>query len=126
MDLVAMRGLRRLLPAESQGLDEESLHRLALVGDLVSNSIYYAAVAGATANATWSRAAVLGSAAGLGALLLPQHIGLGAPPHSDSQANQVMTVAWYLVGAAAAAAVANALGARRPGTPDPLRGTRPA
>ena len=105
-----MRGLRRILPRTGQPSDERRLHRLALLGDLVSNSLYYAAIAAPTARATWLRAAALGSAAGIGALLLPQPMGLGAPPHSERRANQVMTIAWYTAGAVAAAAVANLLG----------------
>jgi hypothetical protein len=107
MDVLAERGLRRILPGERH--DEGRLHQLALAGDLLSNSLYYAAIAAPTAAMTWARAAVLGGAAGVGALLLPERMGLGRPPHSDRPANRIMTVAWYVAGAAAAAAVATLL-----------------
>jgi hypothetical protein len=107
MDVVAERGLRRILPGERH--DEGRLHQLALAGDVVSNSLYYAAIAAPTVGGTWARAAVLGAAAGLGALLLPERMGLGTPPHSDRPANRIMTVAWYAAGAAAAATVATLL-----------------
>jgi hypothetical protein len=110
MDLVAMRGLRRLVPGlREPNVRSKQLHTLALAGDLVSNSVYYAAVAAPTARATWTRAAVLGTAAGAGALLLPEPMGLGTPPHSEDRRNQLMTVTWYLAGALAAAAVATAM-----------------
>ena len=108
MDIVAMRGLRRLIPASQQErIGADNLFRLALVGDLVANAIYYSAVPTRTSAATLMRAAALGGAAGLGALVLPERVGLGAPPHSHTHANRAMTIAWYLAGALAAAAAAN-------------------
>jgi hypothetical protein len=104
MDEVAMRGLRRILPRGQR--DPRRLHQLALGGDLVSNSLYYSAIAAPTSKATWTRAVVLGTAAGVGALLLPERLGLGAPQNSEHRANQFMTIGWYLAGALAAAFVA--------------------
>ena len=104
MDEVAMRGLRRILPGRQR--DPRRLHQLALGGDLVSNAVYYSAIAAPTSRETWTRAVVLGTAAGVGALLLPERLGLGAPQNSEHRANQVMTIGWYLAGALAAAFVA--------------------
>jgi hypothetical protein len=110
MDLVGMRAVRRLAPSlREPKLRSRDLHNLTLAGDLVSNSIYYAGIPASTPNATWARAAVLGVAAGFGALFLPEPMGLGPPPHSDFRSNQVMTVAWYLAGALATAAAALAI-----------------
>jgi len=111
MDLVATRGLRRFLPDEVvTRLGVPGLRRLALIGDLVSNSLYYAAVPARTPGATWQRAMTLGAAAGAGALFLPEPMGFGSPPNSHVRANQLMTMAWYLGGAIAAGAVANLFG----------------
>lgn len=104
MDEVAMRGLRRVLPGRQR--DPRRLHQLALGGDLISNAVYYSAIAAPTPKETWTRAVVLGTAAGVGALLLPERLGLGAPQNSEHRANQVMTIGWYLAGALAAAFVA--------------------
>jgi len=108
MDVVAMRALDRTLPGNYH--HSRRLHRLALAGDLVANSLYYSVVPGPTTAATWRRAAVLGSAAGIGALLLPERIGLGEPPYSRYRMNKVMTIAWYLAGGAAAAMAATLFG----------------
>ena len=108
MDVVAMRGLDRALPGNYH--HSRRLYRLALAGDLVANSLYYSVVPGATAAATWMRAAVLGTVAGLGALLLPGRMGLGEPPYSRYRMNRVMTIAWYLAGGAAAAMAAILIG----------------
>jgi hypothetical protein len=73
----------------------------------VCNSAYYALAT------TWKRGVVLGLAAGVGALVLPQRMGLGDPPKSDRLSNKVMTVAWYVVGGLAAAATATRLATSR-------------
>jgi hypothetical protein len=112
MDQVAMRGLRRLLPGEQR--DPGRLHQLALAGDLISNSLYYSVIAAPARKTTWMRAAVLGTAAGLCALLLPERLGLGAPMNSEQRSNQFMTIGWYLAGAVTAALVATATSPREP------------
>jgi hypothetical protein len=114
MDVLGMRALRRFTP----GLRHEAprsgrLRRWALAGDLVANTMYYAAVPARSRTDTWTRAAALGLSAGAGALLLPQQMGLGEPPHSQRLANQAMTVAWYVAGALVSATVANLLASRR-------------
>jgi hypothetical protein len=114
MDVLGMRALRRWIPGLSSERPQSArLRGAALAGDLVANTLYYAAVPGRTSAATWHRATALGIAAGAGALLLPQPMGLGNPPHIGSPANQWMTMGWYVAGAVAAAAAANALTARR-------------
>jgi hypothetical protein len=108
MDVLGVRALRRMLP--ERHYDTADLRRVALAGDLLANSAYYSAIAAPTLGETWLRAAVLGTAAGLGALLLPERLGLGPPPHSEHRDNQLMTVGWYVVGAAAAAVAATLIG----------------
>jgi hypothetical protein len=55
----------------------------------------------------------MGLLAGIGALVLPQRMGLGDPPHSELLSNKIMTVAWYTLGGLAAACTANWLAGRR-------------
>ena len=110
MDIVGMRALAASFAgARLEPPAEGRLHRMTLMGDLVANSLYYAAVPASTRRATWTRAALLGLAAGAGALMLPRPMGLGDPPHSRGLPNQVMTVAWYVAGALAAALAADAM-----------------
>ena len=123
MDLVGMRAIRGMAPQfREPRVSSRTLHNVTLAGDLVCNSIYYAAIPAATAGATWARAAALGVAAGMGALLLPEPMGLGPPPHSDRRSNRIMTLAWYAAGAAATAAAATAMqpAANRPRQRSPL------
>jgi uncharacterized membrane protein YhhN len=113
MDVLGMRALAASMAgAGIEPPPERPLHTLTLAGDLLANSVYYAAIPASTRAATWARAAVLGLGAGIGALVLPRRMGLGDAPHSTELPNQVMTVAWYVVGALAAAVIADALHAR--------------
>ena len=105
MDVVGMRALARGADAVGQEAPRThaGLYGLTLAGDLIANSAYYSLAT------TYTRGTVLGLLAGIGALVLPERMGLGVPPKSDLLSNQVMTVAWYLVGGLAAAATAQCL-----------------
>jgi hypothetical protein len=102
MDVVGMRALAR--GAEAVGTEapptHKGLYRATLAGDLICNSAYYSLAT------TYGRGTVMGLLAGIGALVVPERLGLGAPPKSELLSNQVMTVAWYLVGGLVAAATA--------------------
>ena len=114
MDLVGMQATARgIALAGGRVPDAQRLFCLTLVGDLVSNGIYYAAIPSRTSRATWTRAVAVGLSAGAGALLLSRYVIGNDSPHSDSPANNVMTVAWYLAGALAAAAAAHVMNKRR-------------
>lgn len=114
MDVVGRRGIAAGLDAAGRRVpDEPALQGMALAGDLVANSAYYSLVACGSHPAVWRRGLGLGLAAGAGALVLPQRLGLGAPPRSHSLANQVMTIAWYTIGGLVAAATASRLAPAR-------------
>jgi hypothetical protein len=114
MDIVAMRGIARLLTRLDMRIPSNRvLHRIALVGDLLSNSAFYAAVGVGRASRAPLRGLVIGALAGLGALVLPRRMGLGDPPHSAEQPNRVMTVGWYAVGGLVAGVVHRFLATRR-------------
>src|SRR5829696_8584915 len=108
MDVVGMRALARGADAADVDVPRDNrLYNMALAGDLVFNSAYYALAT------TWVRGTALGLAAGVGALVLPQKMGLGHPPQSQLLSNQVMTVAWYVLGGLAAAWTSQCLKERR-------------
>ena len=89
MDVVGMRALVRGADHADLSLPEthKGLYRAALAGDLICNTAYYSLAT------NYTRGAAMGLLAGIGALVLPQRIGLGAPPRSELLSNQVMTVA---------------------------------
>ncbi|HEX5270840.1 MAG TPA: hypothetical protein VFW33_10150 [Gemmataceae bacterium] len=105
MDVLGMRGIARSLEAVGQTPPEEGrLHELALAGDILSNSLYYSMVGVGGPEGAWLRGALLGLAAGVGAVLLPGPLGLGEAPSNRTPATRAMTVGWYLLGGLAAAA----------------------
>lgn len=103
MDVLGMRAIRRgmrwlgLRPFEGR-----ELRAVAMAGDVLSNALYYSVV-GRGAHA-WRRGALLGAAAGVGAVVLPGVLGLGARPSRRTAATAAMTVGWYLAGGLVAAA----------------------
>jgi len=109
MDVVGMRALARGATAAGQEAPRThaGFYGATLAGDLIANSVYYSLAT------TYTRGTVLGLIAGIGALVLPERMGLGVPPKSELLSNRVMTVAWYLVGGLAAAATAHCLRAER-------------
>jgi hypothetical protein len=110
MDVLGERAIARTVKAAGGTLPlQPTLHRWALAGDLVANSIYYSIVACGRDAHMWTRGVALGLAAGAGALVLPRRLGLGDPPKSAHLPNQLMTVAWYLVGGLAAACAGRTL-----------------
>src|SRR3954465_9012651 len=108
MDVLGVRALTRgAHMADLPVPGRSALQRAALAGDLVFNSAYYSLAT------SWTRGIALGLAAGVGALVVPQRIGLGDPPRSERLSNRVMTVAWYVAGGLAAAAMSRRLAASR-------------
>lgn len=105
MDVLGMRAIARSLMAMGQEPPADGkLHDLALVGDVVSNSLYYSLVGLGPREGVWVRGAALGLAAGIGAVVLPKPLGLGNAPSNRTGQTTAMTIGWYLLGGLAAAA----------------------
>lgn len=98
MDVLGKRALRKLTgrrPSYWQNV----------AADVLTNAAYYGAFLLGDVKRPFSRTLTAGVLAGAGALLVPQHIGLGRAPRSRKPANRIMTVAWYAIGALVAATV---------------------
>ncbi|MCJ8164709.1 hypothetical protein MKJ04_07630 [Pontibacter sp. E15-1] len=109
MDVLGMRSISKLMQKAdlTPPQDDKKLHAWALVGDIISNSLYYSL--SGTGNSAWWRGSVLGAAAGAGAVLLPGPLGLGEEPSNKTTETQVLAVGYYLLGGLVAAAVGYAL-----------------
>ncbi|GAB3300532.1 hypothetical protein [Hymenobacter tenuis] len=104
MDILGERGLRKLLfKANAPQPDADTAYGLTMLGDLVSNGLYYSLVG--TGSGVWWRGAALGLAAGVGGVVLPGPLGLGDGPSNRTTQTKAMTVAWYLLGGLVAASV---------------------
>jgi hypothetical protein len=108
MDIVGMRAFTQLFRiAGVEPPERQRLYALTMAGDLLSNGIYYSAVGSSGSRGVWPRAVALGLAAGVGAVVLPEPLGLGKPPHIERARTKLLTVALYLTGALVAAAAAS-------------------
>jgi hypothetical protein len=108
MDVLGMRGLRKLLnKANAPQPDNDTLFDITMVGDVLSNGLYYSLV-GSGRHAV-RRGLLLGLAAGVGGVMLPGPLGLGKAPSGRTPQTKAMTVAWYTAGGLVAGAVAQAL-----------------
>jgi len=108
MDTLGRRSIARGM--EISGIEPPSknvLQGLALAGDLVSNTLFYALVGTGSPDPKRAllRGAALGSAAGIGAIVLPPLMGLGSGPSGRTPQTKVMTFTWYVAGGLAAAGV---------------------
>jgi hypothetical protein len=107
MDVLGERAIARTMRALDQTPPSgDRLHRMALAGDLVFNTLYYALVGIGDRRLTWVRGALLGLIAGIGAVIFPRPLGLGRQPNQRTPLTQALTVLWYLAGGLAAAAAA--------------------
>ncbi|MGC5743822.1 hypothetical protein [Chryseobacterium sp. NFX27] len=79
--------------ADMKITDKDQLYAATLAGDVISNGLYYATTATTGFNI------VSGVAAGLGAVMLPQKMGLDDSPVAETNQKKIMTVAYYLFGA---------------------------
>jgi hypothetical protein len=85
-------------------LMNESARRLALAGDLVSNTLFYSLTGVGEKSHAWRTGGLLGLGAGVGAVTLPPLLGLGRRPTRRTRATKAMSVGWYVAGELAAAA----------------------
>lgn len=104
MDVLGMRAIAKSMRGVGQEPPPaDELHALALAGDVVSNSLYYSLVGVGGPGGALVRGTLLGLAAGVGAVLLPEPLGLGSAPSARTTQTKAMTVGWYLAGGLAAA-----------------------
>jgi hypothetical protein len=108
LDLAASRAISKAIFAMGgRPPAGEVLYGAALAGDLGSNAAYYSLV-GMGSNPLVT-GAVLGVAAGVGAVVLPEQVGLGQAPTRRTPQTALMTAALYTAGGIAAGAAYRAM-----------------
>jgi hypothetical protein len=104
MDVLGMRAIAKSMRGVGQEPPPaDELHALALAGDMAGNSLYYSLVAAGKPEGALLCGTILGLAAGVGAVLLPEPLGLGDAPSARTPETKAMTIGWYLAGGLAAA-----------------------
>lgn len=101
MDQLGKQALVKFLPRINGHLAPSSstLHQTALVGDILSNTLYYSLIPTASRRKLWWRSVGLGILAGWGALVLPKPLGLDPRASQRTRQTKLLTLALYLSGA---------------------------
>lgn len=114
MDELGMQAISKLFEmANIQVPDDDKLFFLSTAGELLSNSLFYSLAGAGAKNNVWLRGILLGLAAGIGAVVLPDKLGLNDQASNRTGKTKFMTVTWYLVGGVVAALVTERLEERR-------------
>jgi len=110
IDLVGEEALNKVLSSFGAAISsEKKLYQATLATDVFSNALYYSLIGAGSNKFIVSRAVVSGLSAGLGAVNLPDKIGLDDEPVTKTSKTKVLTVAYYLSGALVTAIVLKAL-----------------
>ncbi len=107
MDLLGMEAMKKVrarvhLPIPS----EEDLYKQTFVGDIIANTLYYSLASG---NAADLKGTVLGIAAGIGAVELPEKLHLTPAHSSRTKATEYLSMGIYIMGGLVAAATIGSL-----------------
>ncbi len=114
MDRLGMQAISKgLKKAGIKVPEEKALFTVAMAGDLVSNALYYSAAGIGSEKNIWLRGSLLGLAAGVGAVLLPEPLGLNKRHSNKTVATQVMTIGLYVTGALVTTAVIKLLNRKK-------------
>ncbi len=99
MDLLGMEAIAKILDSADADVPEgDSLFKITMAGDVFSNSLYYSLAGFGNRQHAIIRGALLGLAAGLGAVYLPEPLGLHSAPASRTLQTKIMTSALYTIG----------------------------
>lgn len=100
IDLVGEEALQKTLNKfDTEIKDDKKLYAATLVSDLISNALYYSTIAAGDAKYIWPRAITVGIAAGVGAITLPEPLGLNDEPVTRTNKTKALTIGYYLAGA---------------------------
>jgi hypothetical protein len=114
MDRLGMQAISKSLKKAGKKVpNEDALFTITMAGDLISNALYYSAAGIGREKNIWWRSSALGLAAGLGAVLLPEPLGLNNKYSNRTVATQLMTVGLYVTGALVTTAVIKLLNKKK-------------
>lgn len=89
--------------------DEDILYKTTLAGDIISNALYYSAIGAGDAKYIWPRAVAIGLAGGIGAITLPEPLGLDDEPVTRTNKTKALTIGYYVFGALVTGCIVQAL-----------------
>ena len=107
MDLMGMQAVKKGIKKADQPVpNNQNLYQIAMVGDLITNTIYYSLGVAGKKKYIWPKGALMGMTAGLGAVFLPKSLGLNPAYSSRTLKTKAFTTGLYLIGGLVASAVA--------------------
>src|SRR5436190_7377394 len=114
MDLLGMNAISKGLNAAGiKTPTGNKLYTLALAGDILSNSMYYALAGAGEEKNIWLKSSMLGLAAGIAAVTLPGPLGLDEKYSARNAETRLMTIGLYVAGALVATSIMKLLAKRK-------------
>lgn len=114
MDLLGMNAISKGLNAAGiKTPTGNKLYTLALAGDILSNSMYYALAGAGEEKNIWLKSSALGLAAGIAAVTLPGPLGLEEKYSARNTETRLMTIGLYVAGALVATSIMKLLAKRK-------------
>lgn len=89
--------------------NQENLYKATLAGDIIGNTLYYSLIGAGNQKNIWTKAIFMGLSAGIGAVSLPEPMGLDPDPVTKDNQVKVLTVGYYLFGAVVTGLVLHAM-----------------
>ncbi|WP_225000100.1 hypothetical protein [Cesiribacter sp. SM1] len=109
LQLYGIRAVRQIFNKTDADMpDREEQYGMAMGGELMANASYYSMAGRST-----TKGVLLGLAAGLGGIFLPDKLDLGKAPSNQTLTTQIMTVGYYVLGGIVAAKTTRALSGKR-------------
>lgn len=114
MDRLGMQAISKGLRKAGKTVPkQDALFTAAMVGDLVSNALFYSAAGIGSEKNIWVRSSLLGLAAGIGAVVLPEPLGLNKQYSNKTVSTKLMTVGLYVAGSLVTTAVIKLLNRKK-------------
>jgi hypothetical protein len=114
LDVLGMRlASRAMQKAKVKPLSGGALYAVSFLGEMISNSLFYALVGLGSPRTAWLRGSLLGLSAGLAAVALPEPLGVGESPTARTEKTRLMTILWYMLGGLIAALTYGKLNPKR-------------
>lgn len=115
MDLLGMEAIAKTLDSvDTEVPEEDKLFKITMAGDILSNALYYSLTGIGKGEQAILRGASLGLAAGIGAVYLPEPLGLNAAPAGRTIQTKIMTFALYTIGGVVAGFIGKLIENKRP------------
>ena len=109
MDLLGMNAISKMMyKAGETPPNRRQLFFITMTGDLIANGLYYS-LAGVGHKKPWLKGSLLGTAAGVGGVLLPKPLGLNPAHSARTTPTKLMTIGLYLVGGLVTSAIVKSL-----------------